>query len=98
MTRSIRDRSGKGRAPSWIARDRRQQVEAGGGAFVKRPIFRPDRRQHAADARVLREGGKAVGEQTPAAERQVLLRQRAAEAGAPAGGDDESVNRSHVVS
>ena len=80
--------------PRRAARDRRQHRQAGDGAIVQRSILRPNRHQHRGDPR-MRAKARPHGAAPAAADRQILLGHRAAEAIASPGGDEERIDRGH---
>jgi hypothetical protein len=77
------------------ARRRRQQVEAGQRRIIDVAVFRPDRQHYAVDPWMCGESRHRMAQHTRPAERQILFWQRPAEAGPPAGSENESVNRPH---
>jgi hypothetical protein len=78
--------------------DRLQQVEPGGCRIVMRAIVGMNDDADGADRRMLDQGPQTVPQHRHPAERQILLRQRRAEAGATPGGDDEGDARGHCAS
>ena len=83
--------------PLGAARHRRQQVEARRRRWSnQRAVLRPDHDLHAGDPRMRRERRRPHGAaRWPPPSGEVLLRQGAAEPGAAAGGDNESVSGGH---
>ncbi len=77
--------------------NRRQHGEAGGGLVENRAVLRPDHDEDTVHPWVRGKGRDHMSQDHAAAEVKILLRQRTAEAGAAAGGHDESIGRAHDV-
>ncbi len=80
------------------ARDRGQQGESGGGGVIVGAIVGMNDDANRRDGGMLGQRAQGMPKHHPSAERQVLLRQRRAEACAASGGDDEGDARGHGTS